>query len=481
MRALACIALISILAFEPARALAQDRTAELEALRSELETLRKAMGTLADRIKVLEAQPAAPLAPGTAAPGAPAAPAPVAAAPPAAPAPAGQPYVGNVAQAPPGSGPPSLMDVARPREPFALYERRGAGQLLFDVGLRGDFVANLTQRNVDKANGGSFSGRENRFFPRAIELALFGQVDPYARAEVRIEAGEEDPGEISLNLAEAHLTLLTLPFGTQAKLGQMRTRFGLLNEIHEDDRPQIDSPNVLVRFFGEEGLVERGAEVTWVVPLPWYVQLVAGVFDGDNETLFGRGKLNEPLVTGRLRTFLDFEEWGAVQLGASVASGPNADRRQTTVVGVDAKYKYTPDGWQHALVTVGGEWLHLWKPFTTEGADDNGDGILDHAPENRTREKSGWYVWVDVQPWKRWLFGVRYDWTEFPNGRGREWTVGPYVSFMPSDFLRFRLGYKHTERDKRDLFGENGGSARIVDEILLQATFLLGAHPAHPF
>ena len=113
--------------------------------------------------------------------------------------------------------------------------------------------------------------------------------------------------------------------------------------------------------------------------------------------------------------------------------------------------------------------------------DTNGDGILDHAPENRTREKSGWYVWVDVQPWKRWLFGVRYDWTEFPNGRGREWTVGPYVSFMPSDFLRFRLGYKHTERDKRDLFGENGGSARIVDEILLQATFLLGAHPAHPF
>jgi hypothetical protein len=88
---------------------------------------------------------------------------------------------------------------------------------------------------------------------------------------------------------------------------------------------------------------------------------------------------------------------------------------------------------------------------------------------------------VDVQPWRRWLFGFRYDWTEFPDFRGREWAVGPYVAFMPSEFLRFRLGYKHTERDKRDAFGDNGASARVVDELLLQATFILGAHPAHPF
>ena len=32
-----------------------------------------------------------------------------------------------------------------------------------------------------------------------------------------------------------------------------------------------------------------------------------------------------------------------------------------------------------------------------------------------------------------------------------------------------------------DGFTDNGGSARKVDEILFQATFILGAHPAHPF
>ena len=98
-------------------------------------------------------------------------------------------------------------------------------------------------------------------------------------------------------------------------------------------------------------------------------------------------------------------------------------------------------------------------------------------PEKRTREKNGWYAYAEVQPWKRWLFGFRYDWTEFPDMRGHEWAVQPYVAFMPSEFLRFRLGYKHTERDKRDGFGDNGGSARIVDELLLQATFLLARIP----
>src|SRR5207237_2116180 len=110
-----------------------------------------------------------------------------------------------------------------PRQPFGLYGQRGSGQLLFDMGMAGDFVGNITQRNVDKAGAGTFRGRENRFFPREVELALFGQIDPFARAEVRIEAGEETRGAATgVSLAEANLTLMTLPFNTQVKVGLMR-------------------------------------------------------------------------------------------------------------------------------------------------------------------------------------------------------------------------------------------------------------------
>jgi len=112
-----------------------------------------------------------------------------------------------VAQIPPGQpSTPSLQEFARPRPPFSLSERTGRGQLLFDIGVAGDFVGNLVRSSVDDLNVGTFAGRENRFFPREIELSLFGQIDPYARGEVRIETGEEfEDGErkTEVGLAEA--------------------------------------------------------------------------------------------------------------------------------------------------------------------------------------------------------------------------------------------------------------------------------------
>ncbi|HJR04105.1 MAG TPA: hypothetical protein VKA83_20865 [Methylomirabilota bacterium] len=473
MRSLVGTGLLAASVLMSTPAAAQDIEAlrqELQQMRKQFETMKegyeKAIDRLGERIQQLEtrSQPAA------------AAPAP--------PAPA--PAVAQTAPAGLSTIAATPLDLARPRQPFALYGNRGPGQLLFDMGVAGDFIGNLTQRNVDKANAGTFAGQENRFFPREIELALFGQVDPYARAEVRVEAGEEDPGEIALHLAEANLTLLSLPFNTQLKMGQMRNRFGLLNAIHEHDRNFIDAPNVLRRFLGREGFVERGAELTWVAPLPFFLEALVGAFNGDNEDAFGRGKLSEPLVTGRLRTFVELGDTGAIQLGASVASGETPERRRNTLLGFDAKYKFTPVGWQHPLLTVLGEMIYQNRRVDVLGEDTNGDGVADTPDETRIRNRWGWYAGGEVQPFQTgWLSrfgaGFRYDWTQYPVMRGREWAVGPFVSFSPSEFLRFRLGYKHTERAARDGFGDNQSSARKVDEILFQATFILGAHPAHPF
>src|SRR5207245_9157403 len=131
-------------------------------------------------------------------------------------------------QAAPGSQPytgPSPLDLAKPREPFALYGRRGTGQLLFDMGVTGDFIGNLTQSNVEKNQGGSFSGLENLFFPREVELSFFGQLDPYARAEVRVATGQDSrTGELTGNLAEANRTLRTQPVGTHLNRGRARKR-----------------------------------------------------------------------------------------------------------------------------------------------------------------------------------------------------------------------------------------------------------------
>jgi Sec-independent protein translocase protein TatA len=449
-----------------APAFAQDA----ETLRRELEQMRKqfqdvqqqyqkSIEALSERLQKLEERPQAVATPPAAAPPAIALQAPA---------------------APPPSAPPSAMDLLRPREPFGLYGQR-SGQLLFDIGLAGDFVANFAKESVERAGVGTFAGRENRFFPREIELSLFGQIDPYARAEVRIETGEEEAGgELAVHLAEANLTLLTLPWGTQAKLGQMRNRFGLLNQLHAHDLPQTDAPAVLRAFFGEEGLVERGVELTWVPDLPFYLEGLVGVFNGDNEAAFGRGRLRDPLVTARLRTFFELGNTGGLQIGASLATGATPDELRQYIVGFDAKYKYRPEGWLHPLLTVAGEGMWSRRKIKQSGEIIDDEGNVTLVERKVSLDRFGWYTYVEVQPFRRWAGGVRYDNTELLQDPGREWAVEPYLTFMPSEFLKFRLAYKHTNRsDSHPLAVALG--RRSFDEILLQASFILGAHPAHPF
>ena len=455
MRVLALIFIALCTALTPAIAAAQD-AAEL---RRQIEQLQKQLQSVTDRLQRLESQP-----------------------PPPGPAPATPTVAPGAAAPPPPGGSLSAIDLARPRQPFSLYQQRGSGQLLFDMGIAGDFVGNITQRNVERARGGTFAAQENRFFPREVELSLFGQIDPYASAVVRIEAGEATRGaDTGVTLAEAHLTLLTLPYGTQARLGQMRNRFGWSNEIHEHDLPWVDRPNVMRNFLGDEGLHEKGVELTLVPDLPFYIEALAGVFNGDNETAFGRGTLQHPLATGRLRTFFELGDEHAIQLGVSVASGQTGDRNRSTILGWEARYKYRPDGWLHPLITVTGEALYSLRTADV-GVDLDGDGAIDRI-DKRQRDHWGWYTGLEIQPFRRWAGGFRYDWSQYPTNPGWEWAIEPYISFWTSEFLRFRLAYKHTDRSPqtRDAFNLNDSSARKLDEILFQASFILGAHPAHPF
>src|SRR5262245_3299965 len=472
MYALVIVCLTFTLLLSAAPAAGQDANAlrrELEEMRKSFDAMKqnyeKSMEALGERLKRLESAPAP--APTTVAPAAPAPPATVAPAPPATP-------VTPMVQTPPPST-PSALDLLRPREPFSLYGQRGSGQLLFDIGVAGDFVGNITQQNVQRANAGTFPGQENRFFPREVELAFFGQVDPYARAVVMIEAGEESPGEtLTVNLSEANMTLLALPYGLQAKLGRMRNRYGWSNPIHEHDLPWVDRPAVYRYFFGQEGLVEDGVEFTWVAPLPFYLEALAGVFNGDNSTAFGLGSLRNPLVTGRLSTFFELGDEHAIALGVSVASGETSDHQRAILPGADFRYKYRPLGWLHPLLTLGGEAIYSIRD--AEVATDV-VGVFDEKTFNRW----GYYLYGELQPWRRWAFGTRYDFSRFPQNPGREQAIEPYVTFWPSEFLRFRFAYKHTDRTSDIGFSDNGSSGRIADEWFFQATFILGAHPAHPF
>jgi hypothetical protein len=405
-----------------------------------------------------------------------------------------QPAAPVIAQVPPATPPappstPSIGDLVRPREPFSLYGAGGKGQVLFDMGVIGDFIGDFSNKSTSAFQPlATFPGQAQRFFPREIELGFWGAVDPYARAYVIVEAGEEfDPtnqtSTFGVELAEAAATLTALPWGFQDKFGLMRNRFGLLNEYHDHDLPQPDRPAVLVNFFGQEGLREAGNELTWVPDLPFYLEGLFGIFNGDNEVAFGSASFRNPLFTGRFRTFLDFGAFGAFQLGASVAAGTSSQSLPDTILDLEAKYKLTPEGWSHPLLTVAGEFLQAWRTnlVTQTSIDPTTGDQIDTTSKQKTTP-TGFYVYAEVQPFRRWLGGVRYDNSEYLQFSGRQWAVEPYIAFKPSEFLRFRLAYKYTHFDAQasaNLGGPPG--AQNINEVLLQATFILGAHPSHPF
>src|SRR5260370_25541923 len=104
MRAWAPVLALSCVVLASAPAAGQDA----EALRKEIEALQNQLRSLSERLQKLEAAPPPPAPP---------------AAPPAAAAPP---------PAPPGV---SALDLARPRQPSSPYHQRGAGQLLFALGV----------------------------------------------------------------------------------------------------------------------------------------------------------------------------------------------------------------------------------------------------------------------------------------------------------------------------------------------------------
>lgn len=357
--------------------------------------------------------------------------------------------------------PTASPPVEAPSPPSMVQIPIGQRQLLLDLGVSGDFVAAFSAGDTKP---GTFPGRENRIFPQEVELAVSGRVDPYARADIFLEFAEKGSStptnggfdvsrEFEVEIDEAYLTLLQLPLGMQARIGQMRPKFGRLNVIHQHDLPQVDRPNALVNFFGEEGEVEIGAELSALLPTPFFMELNAGVYNGDNDQSFGQGSLTDPLVTAYLKNFFELNDAAGLQIGLSGQTGPNAEGQRTYLAGLDLTYKWAPPDDPYTALTLQGE------------------ALFSHHEVASAEDRFGAYVFGDYRFSRRWGIGTRFDWSEFPVASGREWAVAPYLNFWVSDFLRFRLQYKHTGRDFAD----------ALDEVFIQTVFTLGHHPPHKF
>ena len=121
---------------------------------------------------------------------------------------------------------------------------------------------------------GAHDPSDTGFHLQQLEMSIGANVDHLfdLRANLVFSA-------FGVEVEEAYGRTLALPGGLQARMGQFLTRMGRLNATHPHAWSFVDQPLVNGTFLGSEGSRGLGAEVSWLAPTPWYVELLASATD----------------------------------------------------------------------------------------------------------------------------------------------------------------------------------------------------------
>ncbi|MBL7130987.1 MAG: hypothetical protein ISS45_06275 [Candidatus Omnitrophica bacterium] len=322
-----------------------------------------------------------------------------------------------------------------------------------DVSVIGDFTFHGTDNKDDS--------QYNQFKMRQTELAFSASVDPYAKADFFMHI-EPSGSEWKIGLCEGYLTLLDLPLDLQAKVGKFKANFGKVNRLHLHSLPWVDYPNMLTNFFGEEGMSEPGVSVSGLIPNPWdqYIELTFEALNNRNSTSFAGSEGRDMVYLAHLKNFFEINDESTVELGGSIATGPNDDghgKNRTNLQGIDLTYKWRPlkEGLYKSL-TFQNEVLFSQK--------DQSDGSQ--------TDSWGTYSSLEYQFAKRWSAFGRYDFSEFSDYSNRQDNaISTGLTFAQSEYCFWRVHFKHTDRDYD----------KDSDEVWLQCNFGLGPHRAHEY
>lgn len=337
-----------------------------------------------------------------------------------------------------------------------------------------DGLFSFAQFNSDQplTFSGGHDPKNNGFNLQQVEVALGAAVDPYFRGDANIVLVQEN-GQTKTEIEEAYLTTLSMPFNLQVKAGQFFTQFGRHNPTHPHAWDWADKPLVLGKIFGGDGLRNPGAQISWLVPTPWYLELFYSAQNstGDNAAPFLASatpsqlrSYSDLLHSFRLVNFFSLSDELSLNIGASHAMAPNdlVMRTKTWVTGGDVYIKYRPED---SL-----RFVAFQSEILTRRTDQISGRLSDW----------GYYSQLMYRFAERWIFGFRHDWTSSqtnPVGgtvdSGQRWRVSPVLTFYPSEFSKLRLQYNNDHADSL--------KGRAQSAVFLQFEFLMGAHGAHKF
>src|SRR5438477_5290895 len=375
----------------------------------------------------------------------------------------------------------------------------GGGKNYMNISLDGLFaLAYSGARDLDHIEVGDHDPQQRGFNARNTELAFDGAVDPYFEGFANIVFKLDNDNETEVEVEEAFLQTTSLPFNLQLKAGQFFAAFGRINAVHPHAWEFVDAGIVSGRLLGPDGLRGVGTQISWIVPVPWYSQLIFAVQNGRGGTGYSfrnpgdDGMFFDRRTTDRelrgLQDFVWIPRWEN-----SVDLSPT----QVVLAGVSGAFGSNETGANSRTQIYGGDFLYKWKSANAEGGFpfvkwqtefmyrrfEAGRGMNESFPVAETFHDWGLYsqgLWGFKKGWVAGIRGEYYDaedskFTDDIDRQSRS-RISANLTWYPTEFSKIRLQYNH------DFLYENFFLAdRDVDSIFLQFEFILGAHGAHKF
>lgn len=339
---------------------------------------------------------------------------------------------------------------------------------------------------------------QNGFNLNYAELVLSSSVDPFFTMD-----GVFHFSENGVEIEELFFTSNALGHGTRVKGGKFNSNFGYINEQHHHAWDFADMPLVYEAFLGMHGLNEKGAQIQWTAPTPFYLMAGFEVLQGENEQMFGHktiGDVEDPIAQGKdapamyIGYLKASHDIGATTLlgGVSYAKGesridhteeeenPHAFAGDAKLYGADFVVLHTLDSYKSI------KWQSEYLQRELDGIQYalDTDGSVLGSP-SMLKKQSGLYTQLIYAHDKNWKTGIRYD-TILRNDVTRNASdveqpknldkYSAMIEYHTSEFARFRLQYSHD----KSMFNEDGEREKI-DTVIFQANISIGAHAAHSF
>jgi len=318
------------------------------------------------------------------------------------------------------------------------------------IGVIGDFRGSYISqgsRNVDA-------------YLNETELSFKATVDPYVRADFYVSLGR-DPvtGEYGVEVEEGYLTTLSLPAQLQLKVGKFKQALGRINTVHPHALPYIDTPNAYENYFGDEGLNDEGASLSWLLPNTlFYQELIVEATAGFSESpVFERSIKNRFTYLAHLKNFFTLGENSTLEVGLTGITGPNTYNDITNIGAADLTYKWKPVK------------FNTYHSFTWQSEFYYGHIA---QPGNPAFTSFGLYSYAQYQIAKRWFLTGRYDYAQMPENNSAIQNAGSLV-----------IGWYATEFQKIEVQGKYTADNTIPDyaQAWLRWIFVIGAHGAHQY